>query len=77
MKFLELFGWYGMIAIIGAYALVSFSLMQSDSVYYQLLNLTGATGVAIISFSKKAYQPAALNLIWTIIAALALAKLFL
>lgn len=74
-KFLEIFGWYGAVAIISAYALVSFSIIQSNSVLYQLLNLTGAVGIIAVSLAKKAYQPAALNIIWTIIAAIALIKL--
>ncbi|TAL20192.1 hypothetical protein EPN90_01500 [Patescibacteria group bacterium] len=75
-KFLEIFGWYGTVAIVGAYALVSFSIIQSDSALYQLLNLTGAIGIVAVSLVKKAYQPATLNIIWTVIAAIALIKLF-
>lgn len=74
-KFLEIFGWYGAVAIVGAYALVSFSIIQSNSVLYQLLNLTGAIGIVAVSLAKKAYQPATLNIIWTVIAAIALIKL--
>jgi len=74
-KFLEILGWYGTVAIVGAYALVSFSVIQSDSTFYQFLNLTGAIGIVAISLAKKAYQPAILNIIWTIIAAIALIKL--
>jgi len=75
-KFLEIFGWYGTVAIVGAYALVSFSIIQSNSALYQLLNLTGAIGIVAISLAKKAYQPATLNIIWAVIAAIALIKLF-
>lgn len=74
-KFLEIFGWYCAAAIVGAYALLSFSIIQSNSVLYQLLNLTGAVGIVAVSLAKKAYQPATLNIIWTVIAAIALIKL--
>lgn len=71
----EIFGWYGTVAIVGAYALVSFSVIQSSGALYQLLNLTGAIGIVAVSLAKKAYQPATLNIIWTVIAAVALLKL--
>ncbi len=74
-KIVEILGWYGTVAIIGAYVLVSFSILSSSSAWYQLLNLTGAIGIVIVSLQKKAYQPAVLNIIWTIIAVAALLKM--
>ena len=76
-KMIEIVGWYGAIALIGAYALVSFSLVKSDSLIYQLLNLTGAIGIAWISIYKKAFQPGVLNVIWAIIALIAIIKLII
>ena len=76
-KLIEVAGWYGTIAIVGAYALVSFSVLETNNLWYQLLNGTGAIGIVILSFSKKAYQPAVLNLIWTIIAFLAIIRIIL
>ena len=35
---------------------------------------TGAIGIIIVSFKKKAYQPAALNVVWLVIAAIAIIK---
>jgi hypothetical protein len=64
----ETAGWYGAIAIVGAYALISFSLINSSSIWYQVLNLSGALGLVIISFHKKVFQPVALNIIWALIA---------
>jgi hypothetical protein len=74
---IEMVGWYGTIAIVGAYALNSFSVIQANTLLYQLLNMTGAIGIVIVSFSKKAYQPGVLNSIWTIIAAVAIIKMFM
>ena len=71
----EIIGWYGTVAIILAYALVSFYFIGSNSIIYQLLNFTGAAGIVIISLSKKVYQPAALNTMWAIIALIALARI--
>lgn len=56
--------WYGTVAIIGAYALTSFGLLSPGSLWYQLLNATGAAGIVAISLSKRVYQPAVLNIIY-------------
>jgi len=71
-QLIEIFGWYGTVAIIGAYALSSFSIIKPDSLIYQLLNLTGALGIVWVSYDKKVFQPVVLNLIWSVIAAIAI-----
>ena len=71
----EAVGWYGAGAILLAYALVSFRLIAVHSLVYQLLNLTGALGIATISIRKKALQPAVLNIVWAVIAFSALISL--
>ncbi len=76
-RFIEIFGWYGTIAIVLAYALVSFSVLSATSIGYQLLNATGALGIVAVSFYKKAYQPGVLNVIWTVIALMAIVKLLI
>lgn len=70
-------GWYGVLAIIGAYALVSFGLVGSHSLGYQLLNLTGAAAILTEAYSKKDYQPVVLNILWSLIAVVALAQIIL
>jgi hypothetical protein len=74
-KFIEAFGWYGTVAIVSAYALVSFSALVPTSIWYQLLNGTGALGIVAISLYKRAYQPGVLNIIWSIIAVIAILKI--
>lgn len=71
-KIIEIFGWYGTIAIVLAYALLSFSLISSTSLSYQLLNLTGALGIVVVAYSKKDYQPTVLNIIWFLVALIAI-----
>lgn len=63
-------GWYGMAAILTAYALVTFGVISADHLVYQGLNITGALGIALISLRKKAHQPGVLNIIWAVIAAM-------
>ncbi len=72
---MEVLGWYGAVAIVVAYALISFSVLSSDSIWYQVLNGTGAVGIVLISLHKRAYQPAVLNCIWTLIALAAIMKI--
>lgn len=69
---IEILGWYGMVAIVLAYIFVSFSFLSSNSIWYQILNGTGAVGIVTVSFYKKAYQPGILNIIWSIIAVIAI-----
>jgi multidrug transporter EmrE-like cation transporter len=71
----ETIGWYGAIALISAFALVSFELISPTSLIYQIINGTGALGIVYISFKKKTYQPGVLNIIWAIIAGIAIIRL--
>jgi hypothetical protein len=74
-KIAEVVGWYGAIAIVLAYALVSFQVISSKGVEFQLLNFTGAIGIIIISVIKGVRQSVVLNIFWAIIAVIALAEL--
>jgi hypothetical protein len=71
----NLFGWYGVLAILLAYLLISFNVIVAKSLGYQLLNLTGALGIVVEALSKKDAQPAVLNSAWAIIAILAILRL--
>lgn len=73
-KLIEVFGWYGVVVIVVAYALVSFSYLEPQGIAYQILNITGALSIVIHSFYKKDYQPGVLNIVWTLIALFALVK---
>lgn len=75
LKLAEIAGWYGASAIVGAYALVSFGIVSSEDIIYQLLNLTGAIGILIISLVKRVFQSVALNVVWALIATAAIARL--
>ncbi|MEK6857816.1 MAG: hypothetical protein AABX39_04485 [Nanoarchaeota archaeon] len=73
----EIIGWYGTFAIVLSYALVSFNFLSSSTILYQTLNFTGAAGIVYISLKKKAYQPGVLNIIWAVIALIAIIKLLI
>jgi hypothetical protein len=69
------FGWYGVLAILLAYLLISFNAITAKSLVYQLLNLTGAVGIIVEALSKKDTQPAVLNAIWAVIAVVAIVRI--
>lgn len=74
-KLHELAGWYGAAAIVLAYGLVSFKLLGSDTLTYQLLNLTGSAGIIWVSLVKGVRQSVVLNVFWAAIAAFAIIRL--
>lgn len=76
-KIISVAGWYGVCAILIAYALISFSVISSKSYTYQLLNLSGAVGIVLVAWSKKDRQPAVLNAVWAAVAILAIIQLAL
>lgn len=73
----ELAGWYGTAAILLAYILVSFDVLDADGVIFQILNLTGALGVIAIAAHKKVTQSVVLNIFWACVAIIALFRLFI
>lgn len=68
----EIAGWLGALAIILAYALVSFDIISPNSTTYQILNITGAGGLVVISLYKNVKQAVLLNIFWAAVAGLAL-----
>ena len=74
-KLTNIIGWYGVITILSAYFLVSFNVISAQTILYQSLNITGALGIVYNSFKKKDVQPAILNIIWAIIALIAIIRL--
>lgn len=70
-------GWYGVIAILLAYGLLSFRVLTLESVWYLLLNLTGAIAIALEARSKNDRQPMVLNIIWALVALAAIVRLWM
>lgn len=74
-QLISIVGWYGVLAILAAYILVTNDILSAKSLPYQLLNLTGAVGIAVVAASRKDKQPVVLNIIWAIIAAVAIVQI--
>lgn len=70
----EVVGWYGMVAILAAYALSSFGVIGHGAIY-QLLNLTGGLGVGVICWCRRTWQAFWLEAIWAAVAAVSLLRL--
>jgi len=70
----EFVGWYGVAAILGAYAAVSFEFVSAQGVIFQLVNASGALGIIIEAHAKKDMQPVVLNAVWLIIALVSLLR---
>ncbi len=70
----EVAGWYGSLAILIAYALLSRAVLDRDDRVYQALNLTGALGVAWVCWHKRTWQAFWLEAIWAAIALVSLAS---
>jgi hypothetical protein len=70
----EAVGWYGLAAILGAYAASSFGVLAAGSALYRLLNLTGALALIIDSWPDRNWQVIVLNAAWASIAIVALIR---
>jgi hypothetical protein len=70
----EFAGWIGVMAILLAYGLLSFGILDSGHVGYHTLNLAGGVGIIVDALADKNYQPVVLNLIWCAIAVYAIVK---
>ncbi|MBI5405301.1 MAG: hypothetical protein HY976_03690 [Candidatus Kerfeldbacteria bacterium] len=58
-----IFGWYGALALITGYILISLDRIEARSLPYQLLVLTGCTGIVIEALHKKDMPPVILNIV--------------
>ena len=73
---MEIIGWIGSVEILLAYALNSYQRLRSDSPAFLILNLTGGLLLMAYTFYKDAFANTFLNLVWVIVAVLALVKLY-
>lgn len=65
-----------MVIILLAYFLLSFDFLSADSIWYQGLNVLGSLGIVLETWMRRDYQPMVLNIIWILIAIVAIVRLF-
>ena len=70
----DIFGWIGMVLVLIAYLLLSTNKINNGKVY-QILNLLASLFMAIGLLPKNAWFSFALQVIWGIIAVVALIKM--
>lgn len=76
MKFLvDTIGWIGSVEVIAAYGLNSYQKIKSNSLLFQLLNLTGGSFLIINTIYYSAYPSAFINVVWVGIASMAIVQL--
>jgi len=66
-------GWVGAVALLIAYALVSFKKLEGDSAAFQLLNIGGSIVLAANTIFYGSYPSTFVNLIWAGIAIFSIA----
>ena len=74
--FFDICGWIGMVLVLIAYALLSTNKIINGKVY-QFLNLIAAIFMAVGLFPKNAWFSFALQVIWGIIALVAIVKIII
>ena len=74
--FFDICGWIGMVLVLIAYALLSTNKIINGKVY-QFLNLIAAVFMAVGLFPKNAWFSFALQVIWGIIALVAIVKIII
>lgn len=69
------FGWYGALALMMGFLLVSTKAIKPDSLTYQLLNLSGALSLIVLGFDRHVRQTIVVNIFWATVAMIALFNL--
>ncbi|MCB0490568.1 MAG: hypothetical protein KDC99_18980 [Cyclobacteriaceae bacterium] len=76
MKLLiDIIGWIGSVEVILAYGLNSYQKLKSDSLSFQILNVTGAAFLIINTVYYGAFPSAFINVVWVLIAIPAIFKI--
>lgn len=76
-RLVEFLGWYGAVAILVGFFLVTFCYISPQSQIYLFLNLTGAFGICVEAMKKRALPSVFLNGVYFIVAFVAIVKYFL
>lgn len=75
-KMYEVLGWVGVVFVLGSYCLLAIGIIDGNSWIYHAMVLAGSSMIAAISLKRRVFQPAVLNLCFSILAVIALLRLF-
>ncbi|NJO03268.1 MAG: hypothetical protein HC880_17710 [Bacteroidia bacterium] len=70
----DILGWIGSAAILLAYGMVSYQRVSAASGFYQGLNIVGSLFLIVNTAYYHAYPSTFVNIVWIIIAVLALLR---
>jgi len=73
----QIVGWYGVIAILIAYASSTLELLMPHSLAYLGLNASGAIALIVQSYVIKNWQLVVLNVVWLLVAGVGLVQVLL
>jgi hypothetical protein len=74
MRQKDIIGWIGVLLILTAFILTTFSIISAKDIVYGVLNVIGAAGIITSSYVKKDFQPVILNVIWLLVAVAGIIK---
>ena len=72
---IDIIGWIGSFEVIIAYFLISAHRIDANNIYYQILNGTGAAFLVINTIYYGAYPSTFINIVWLLIAGVAIIKM--
>ena len=70
----EAFGWFASIAMLTGYALLSFGVLDAESVIYHSIFLVGSSGLAVVTYRHRAFQSFTVNVFFGILAFIAIIR---
>lgn len=71
---IDIIGWIGSVLVVLAYALNMYKKLDSDSLAYYSMNIGGSACLILNTIYHHAIPSAVVNVVWIIIAIIALAK---
>jgi len=74
MVFIDVIGWVGSAMVVIAYALNMYNRLAADALPYYLLNIIGSICLIINTAYHHAIPSAAVNIIWVLLAVVAMFK---
>lgn len=74
-KLIEIMGWIGAIEVLLAYGLISLNKVESKSLFFQLLNLTGGLLLIVYTLHLKSYASAFVNIVWVLVAVVSIYRI--
>jgi len=75
MNFEDIFGWIGMLLVLGAYSLISLGVFVAQSLGYVLMNAFGSLFLLYLALKKNAFPLVFLNGVWILISLISLIRM--